>query len=239
MLGLVLGKALLTFLQQDPRLFDGFLAVLQLLAQVADLSVVVGQQTVEAGVVELRVLGAPVAQARVEAMLFGLQCLLAFLLGLEVGGQLDQGVVDLLQLLVGVGFALARLCHGVVQLLLPLFGAGMFTEQRVEFFLSGFLLGRQLGDLLEQGVELLLAMLLVGLFLVDRLLTFLLLGQFVALVAQLLQALADLLVQLHKGSGRLGAQTCQGVCGQQVGEGTQFLLKAFAVTRQFALLVDQ
>ncbi len=103
--------------------------------------------------------------------------MLAVLLGLEVGGQLDQGVADVLQLLIGVGFALARLRHGLFELLLPVFGAWVFTEQVGEFFLGRVLLGGQFVDLLAQCVELLLAMLLMGVFFLDRLLTRLLLGQ--------------------------------------------------------------
>jgi hypothetical protein len=71
--------------------------VLQLLAQRADLGIVEGQQPVETGIVQLWMQGAPVVETGVKAVLFGLQGLLAFLLGLEVGGQLHQGVARLLQ----------------------------------------------------------------------------------------------------------------------------------------------
>ena len=104
---LMLGEALFAFLQPHFGLFDGFLAVLQLLAQRADLGIVEGQQPVETGIVQLWMQGAPVVETGVKAVLFGLQGLLAFLLCLEVGGQLHQGVARLLQLLVGVALALA------------------------------------------------------------------------------------------------------------------------------------
>ena len=97
-------------------------------------------------------------------------------------------------------------------MVLPLLGAAVLAEQRAELFLSCLLLDGELGDLLNQRIELLLAMLLMGLLLLDRLLAFLLLGQLVTLMAQLFKALADLLVQLHEGGCRLGAQTFQGVC---------------------------
>ena len=107
MQGLVFGEALLAFLQPNLGLFDGFFAVLQLLAQRVDLGIVEGQQPVEAGIIQLWMQGAPVVEAGLEAELFGLQRLLALLLGLEVGGQLHQGVARFLQLLVGVALALA------------------------------------------------------------------------------------------------------------------------------------
>lgn len=82
-------------------------------------------------------------------------------------------------------------------------------------------------------------MLLMGLFFLDGLLTFLLLGQFIALMAQLLQALADLLVELHKGRGRFAAQAFEGFGRQQAGEGMQLFVETFAVVGQLALLVHQ
>lgn len=120
-----------------------------------------------------------------------------------------------------------------------MFGAGVLAQQRGERGLGGLLLLAQLGDLLMQDVELLLAMLLVRVFFLDGLLAFLLLGQLVMLMAKLLKALADLLVQLHEGRGRVAAQAFQGVGGQQAGEGVEFFVEALAVVGQLALLVDQ
>ena len=88
---------------------------------------------------------------------------------------------------------------------MPLFGTGVIAQQGRESFLCGLLLRGQLGDVQVQSVQLLLAMLLVGLFFLDGLLTFLLLGQFIAVVAKLLKTLADVLVQLHEGRCRFAA----------------------------------
>ena len=101
------------------------------------------------------------------------------------------------------------------------------------------LLVGQLGDLQIQGVELLLTMLLVGVLFLDGLLALLLLGLLIALMAQLLKALADLLVELHESRRRRVAQTFQCVGGQQAGEGAEFRLQAFAVAGQLPLLVHQ
>ena len=107
MQGLVLGEALFALLQQDLGLLDGFFAVLQLLAQCADLRVIEGQQACKACVIQFRVQGTPFADAAGERVLLGLQRLLALLLRLEVGGQLDQAIARVLQLLAGIGLALA------------------------------------------------------------------------------------------------------------------------------------
>ena len=94
-----------------------------------------------------------------------------------------------------------------------MFGAGVFTQQCAECGLGGLLLAGQFADLHQQPIELLLAMELVSLLLLDGLLAFLLLGQFIALMAQLLQTLADLLVQLHEGRCWRRAQAFQGLGG--------------------------
>mgnify|MGYP001582474566 CR=1 FL=1 len=122
---------------------------------------------------------------------------------------------------------------------MPVFGTRVLTEQAAEFFLGRVLLSGQFADLLAQRVELLLAMLLMGVCFLDRLLTRLLLGQFIALVGQLFETLADLLVQEHEGRRRFAAQPFQGLGRQQAGEGLQFFVEAFAVVGQLALLVDQ
>lgn len=55
----VLLQALFTFLQQYATLFDGFLGVLQVLAQFIDLRVIHGQQAIQACVIQFRMLAAP------------------------------------------------------------------------------------------------------------------------------------------------------------------------------------
>ena len=72
------------------------------------------------------------------------------------------------------------------------------------------LLVGQLGDLQIHSVKLLLTMLLVGVLFLDGLLALLLLGLLIALMAQLLKALADLLVELHEGRRRRAAQAGPG-----------------------------
>ena len=209
--GLVVLEALLALLQQNFGLLNGFFAVLHLLAQCADSRLVEGQQVRQAGVVKLRMLGAPLADTAVQRLEFAVQGLLALLAGLEVGGQLDQFAAGVLQLLIGLGLTLARLFHRLLKVLLPVLGTAVLTHQGAELCLGGLLLGAQLSQLLLQHGQLLLAMLLAVLFFFEGLLALLLLGQFILLVAELLQALADLLVQQHERGRGLRAQAFEGL----------------------------
>ena len=63
-------------------------AVLQALAQFADLSVVDAQQVFEAAVIQFGMAGAPVTDLAGELAFFAFQCVQALLLGLEFGGEL-------------------------------------------------------------------------------------------------------------------------------------------------------
>ena len=119
------GQALFALVQQNLGLLDGLFAAVQVLTQLRDLGFIKGQQACQALIIQFWVQGAPFADACRKGVLLRLQCLLALLLGLEVGGQLYLRRVHGVQFLVGVGLALARLRDGLLQLLLPVFGAGV------------------------------------------------------------------------------------------------------------------
>ena len=72
-LRLMIEQALIAFLQQDLGLFDGFFALLQLLAQFADLLVVDAQQVFQAAVIQFRMQGAPVGDLAAQLAIFGFQ----------------------------------------------------------------------------------------------------------------------------------------------------------------------
>ena len=150
--------------------------------------------------------GAPVGNLAAQLAIFGFQCLRAFLLGLEFGAQLHQPRAHGLQFLIGGRFGIARLFDGLIQLLLPLLGAGVFAEQLREFLLAGLLLVGEGGELLPGGFQLLEASELAVLFFLQRLLALLLFAEFIALLIELFQPLGDLPVQLHEGRGRFVAQ---------------------------------
>ena len=59
------------------------------------------------------------------------------------------------------------------------------------------------------------------------------------MLVELFQALGDLLIQLHEGRGRLGAQGLQGVGREQAAERVQFLVQTLAIAAQLTLLIDQ
>ncbi|MNZ88378.1 hypothetical protein D3C78_1072680 [compost metagenome] len=88
LLCLMIEQVFVALLYQDVGLFDGFLAVLQALAQFADLGVVDAQQVFEAAVIQLGMTGTPVADLAGELKFFAFQCMQAFPLGFELGGDL-------------------------------------------------------------------------------------------------------------------------------------------------------
>ncbi|MOA06424.1 hypothetical protein D3C78_1260570 [compost metagenome] len=87
-LRLVIEQTLVALLHQHIGLFDGFFAVLQALAQFADLGIVDAQQVFEAAVIQFGMASPPVADLAGELTFFALQCVQALLLGLELGGDL-------------------------------------------------------------------------------------------------------------------------------------------------------
>ena len=217
-LRLMIEQTLVTFLQQHFGLFDGFFVVLQALAQFSDLRVVDPQQIFEAAVIQLRMAGAPVGNLAGQILVFAFQRLQTFLLGLEFGGDLHELRAHVLQFLRGAGFGVARLFNRLFELLLPLLGAAVLTEQLCEFLLAGLLLLGQRSELLFGGLRLLHAGLLAILFFLQRLLALLLFGQFFLLLLDLRQALGDLPVELHERRRRFLAQGFQGVRRQQIAE---------------------
>ncbi|MCY1446835.1 hypothetical protein D9M71_634230 [compost metagenome] len=123
----VLLQALLTFLQQHAALLDGFFRGLQTLAQFIDLRVIHGQQAIEAGIVQFRMLAAPLGDLGLQLLAFGIQCLLLLGIGLELAGQLHALGAQILQALGGVGIEGAGLFQRGFHMLLPGFGTGMFA----------------------------------------------------------------------------------------------------------------
>ena len=144
-----------------------------------------------------------------------------------------------LQFLAGRRFGIARLFHGLIQLLLPLLGAAVFAEQLREFLLAGLLLLGEGGELLSGGFQLLDAGQLAILFFLQRLLALLLFAEFIALLIELLQALGDLPVELHEGRSRFIAQGLQRFGREQGAERCQLFVQTLAITAQLTLLIGQ
>ncbi|MNJ50116.1 hypothetical protein D3C77_453780 [compost metagenome] len=94
--GLVLFQALLAFLEQNLRLFQGFFTVLQTLAQLLDVVVIQGQQLFQAAVIQLGMVLAPLFDLTAHVSVFLFQRAQVFALGLEVAGQLDQPCLGVL-----------------------------------------------------------------------------------------------------------------------------------------------
>ncbi|MCY1176992.1 hypothetical protein D9M73_172800 [compost metagenome] len=103
--------------------------MLYVLAQFADLAVVVAQQGAQALIVQLRVLITPGLDARLQISQRLLLCLELLLAGLQFAGQLHLFGGAGLQVAAGRRLALARAFHRLLQLLLPGLRAGMLTEQ--------------------------------------------------------------------------------------------------------------
>ena len=225
-LGLMLVQALLALLQQDLGLLDRGFAALQLQAQLADLFVAVAQQLRKACVVEFRVQGTPVGDLALQCLPFAVQRLLALLLRLEFGCQLDELALHFLQLLAGRGLCLARLLEGLFQLCLPGFGTRLFTQQRTELLLGAVQLCAEQGVLLLRGLGLLQPGQLAVLFHFQAWLALLLLVQFFTLARQLLQALGHLLVELEEGRRRFMAQAFKDGAREQVGESGKLFVQA-------------
>ncbi|MNF97403.1 hypothetical protein D3C84_802310 [compost metagenome] len=177
--------------------------MLQALAQFADIGVVDPQQVVKARVIQFRVAGAPVGDFVAELALFAFQGVQTLLLRLEFGGDSHELREYVLQFRGRRGFGVARLFHVLLQLLLPLFGAAVGGEQLSERLLARLLLRGQCIELLLGGLQLLNTGLLPILFLLQVLLTLLLLGKFFLLLIELRQALGDLPIELHEGRGGL------------------------------------
>ncbi|MNH09408.1 hypothetical protein D3C79_688620 [compost metagenome] len=126
-LGVMLLKPLLTLLQQHAGLFDGFLCVLQLLAQGPKLRIVDGQQAIEATVIQLGVLAAPLGDRALQLLTLLLQCLLPLGVGIKLGGQFHALGPQVLQALRGVGIGRTGLLQLCLQVLLPGFCTGMLA----------------------------------------------------------------------------------------------------------------
>jgi len=228
-LRLVLGQALFALLQQYAGLLDGFFAVLQLLTQFAHLCVVVTEQLLQLVVIKFAVQRAPFAEPGAQVGVFLLQGLQALLAGFELGGQLQQLVGGDLQGLPGLGLDRAGLFDSLLQGLLPLFGAAVVTQQRLEAVLAGLLLGLQFADAALQGVQFLAAIGLLILLALDAAGPLRLLRLFVALLIELGQSLSHLLVEAYKAGGCVVAQGIEGGRWQQAGKFAQLVLKALAV----------
>jgi len=238
-LGSMLLQALFAFLQQYPALLDGFFRRLQVLAQLAELSVVDGQQAIEAGVVQFGVAAAPLRDCALQLLVLVLQGLLALAVGVEFSGQLHALGTQYLQALGGVGVGGPSLFQLRFHMLLPGFGAGLLAEQFAEGGLGLLALFVQCGDFLQQ----LLLMVLPGLMLVAQLVQLLLAGLlFLLLVLALVELLAaqgNLLVKPEEGLGRVVAQCLENVLGQHAGQVVQALLQLLLVGSQgLVLLVE-
>ena len=80
-LRLMIEHALVALLQQHIGLLDGFFAVLQALAQFADMGVVDPQQVFKAGIIQFRMTGAPVGDFAAEFVVFAVQACASALAG--------------------------------------------------------------------------------------------------------------------------------------------------------------
>ena len=235
--GHVLLQALFAFLQQHAALFDGFFRALQALAQCCDLRILHGQQAIQPGVIQLRVLAAPLRDLALQLLAFGNQRLLLLAVGLQLAGQLHGLRAQFLQALGGVGVQGAGLVQRGVHVLLPGFGSGVFTEQFAEGGLGLLALLVQGGKLLLQLLQALHAGLVLVAQLVELRLPGLLFFQFVLALFQLLQALDDLLVQGQEGIGRVFVECLQGLFGQHTGQVVQALLQLLLVVGQGLVLL--
>ncbi|MNO82323.1 hypothetical protein D3C76_735950 [compost metagenome] len=232
-------QALLALLEQNVRLLQGFLAVLQTLTQLADGAVVQGQQLFQAAVVQFGMTLAPLLDLAAYLGVFLFQGTQTLALGLEFGCQFNQACLGVLQLLGCLRLLLASLLHRLLQVLLPLLGTGLAGEQAGEAGVALLLLAFKLGELRLQLQLLLCPRLLLELSLVQGLLAFAVLELLIFLPLQQVQALGQLLVQTQESCGRLTAQFIEGVGGQQRGEARQLLLQTLLIGAQGLLLLLQ
>ncbi|MNP10511.1 hypothetical protein D3C76_1026640 [compost metagenome] len=232
-------QALFALLQQHATLFDGFFGVLQVLAQFTDLRIVHGQQAIQAGVVQFRVLAAPLGDLALQLLALGVQRLLLLGVGLELTGQLHTLGAQVLQALGGVGVQGAGLLQRGVHVLLPGFCTGVFTQQFAERSLGLQALFVEGGQLLLQLLLALHARLLLVAQLVQLCLAGLLFFQFVLALLELLQALGNLLVEGEEGIRRVFVEGLERFLGQYACEVAQPLLQLLLIVGQGLVLLLQ
>ncbi|MNF72460.1 hypothetical protein D3C84_544400 [compost metagenome] len=132
--------------------------------------VVDAQQLLKAAVIQFRMQGTPVGNLQAQFTIFAFKGKQAVLLRFQFRCQLHQVRAHRLQFLTDGRMGIARLFDGLIQLLLPVFGAAVGTEQLRQLLLASLLLLGERGELALSGFQLLDAGQLTILFLLQRLL---------------------------------------------------------------------
>gem|GEM_PF-6745491 len=235
----MLAQACIAFLEQHSCLFDSLVGCLHGLAYLLQVRVVHDQQALERSVVELGMVGSPAGDSVLQLPIFLLQGGVTRLFGLELAAERYQLFAGLLQLLDGRGLVVAGLLQLLLQLTLPVIGAGVPVEQVGQALVELPALRIQVVQLAGKLQLMLPACLQLVVQACQMLLALLSLLLVLLLLRLLSQAQGDLLVEFQEGLRRLLAQALQARFGEQLGEGRQGLLEVLRVGCQCLLLLVQ